>query len=513
LPKTQAILISDWNSVDENGIFTQIDGDYDYKDNLLVIFREQDSFYKVFKTSTPKLFLKENQIVINSDIIPNSYRISDGKTLLFAPSWNNRFKGIAGADFGNEWYIASSINEYNLKDNPSILINPVKVLGRPAVSLNFYKLLLNSYENLVNFYYGETEISYRFSAKDGNIDNVCVLESLEELTFPSDTDGNVLYSPSLFSKIFDSFGNKAFIKSGKTMYPLVIGNNNQSVMAFYMASGIDNLTIGFIIQGQFYGIFDNGLYSLQYLNGVLTDVAFVVSVENLQFCGNTPYEAYFFSLTNRCLYSFVGSNVLQQKQFVDKISEIKKYRYNPATQSVFLFTDIGLIVISAFGMYLIERQWKDLFLKENGVTLINDGLLTDLQYYDGEELDKQNIELETCFYGMNNETVTINDCLYFRLFSEEHEEGEVKVSATTISLKGRKTETTVFKFKASDWDALTHSVYVRYQPKEQRGLGISFSIDSPFKIASLSVGSKADAILVDKVSKGAVITPSNNDEW
>jgi hypothetical protein len=117
---------------------------------------------------------------------------------------------------------------------------------------------------------------------------------------------------------------------------------------------------------------------------------------------------------------------------------------------------------------------------------------------------------------MNNQTVTINDCLYFRIFSEEHEEGDLKVSATTISLSGRKTEETTFKIKASDWDAITHTIYLRYQPKEQRGLGVSFSIDSPFKIASLSVGSQADAILVDKVSKGAINAPqitSNNAEW
>jgi hypothetical protein len=117
---------------------------------------------------------------------------------------------------------------------------------------------------------------------------------------------------------------------------------------------------------------------------------------------------------------------------------------------------------------------------------------------------------------MNNQTVTINDCLYFRIFSEEHEEGDLKVSATTISLSGRKTEDTTFKIKASDWDSLTDSLYIRYQPKEQRGLGISFSIDSPFKIASMSVGTQADAVLIDKVSKGAINAPqqtSNNVEW
>jgi hypothetical protein len=103
-----------------------------------------------------------------------------------------------------------------------------------------------------------------------------------------------------------------------------------------------------------------------------------------------------------------------------------------------------------------------------------------------------------------------------RIFSEEHEEGNLEVSATTLSLKGRMTEKTTFKIKASDWDAITHTIYLRYQPKEQRGLGISFSINSPFKIASLSIGSQADAILIDKVSKGAINAPqitSNNVEW
>jgi hypothetical protein len=63
---------------------------------------------------------------------------------------------------------------------------------------------------------------------------------------------------------------------------------------------------------------------------------------------------------------------------------------------------------------------------------------------------------------------------------------------------------------------MTHTIYLRYQPKAQRGLGVSFSINSPFKIASMSVGTQADAILIDKVSKGAINAPaikSSNVAW
>ena len=117
---------------------------------------------------------------------------------------------------------------------------------------------------------------------------------------------------------------------------------------------------------------------------------------------------------------------------------------------------------------------------------------------------------------MNNQTVTVNDCLYMRLFSEEHEEGDLEISATTISNLGKVTEKTTFKIKKSDWDKETHTIYLRYQPKEQRGLGISFKMNSPFKIASLAVGSQPDAILIDKVSKGAITAPqvtSSNIKW
>ena len=119
-------------------------------------------------------------------------------------------------------------------------------------------------------------------------------------------------------------------------------------------------------------------------------------------------------------------------------------------------------------------------------------------------------------YGVNNQTVSINDCLYLRIFNTEHEEGELIISASTISNEGRKTEKTIFKIKASDWDKLTHTIYLRYQPKEQRGLGVSFSIDSPFNISAIGIGSQTDAILIDKVSKKAINNPqitSNNVEW
>jgi len=519
-------LVSEWNTVDLDYIFFG-DNTEDWRDNKYVYIWKNintGKWHKLIK-STPWLKLINNQVIINANTILNSVEIKDNKKLLFAPAWNNRRPYI---DFNNTssdvYYVATAINEYELKNNASIIINPVLVNGRMSININSVENTANDINNyiLANIYLNNnngTNVDYRYS-QDLVSKNFIIIESKSGLPFPSNTDGNVQYSPSLFAIQKGQYGNLVFISEGGTAYKLMT-YDNKAVMSYFLSTAIEGLQDFFTIQGQLYGILDNQIYNFSIVNEIANRGDFVVSVEGLQFVGNTPYEALFFSKTNRCLYSFTGANILNAKQFVDKISEVRNYKYNPATQSIFLITDIGVIVYSLFGIYQIDfPQCKDMYLLNNGVILTdNEGTFKYVKYYKEETTDdytKENIQLETCFYGMNNQTVTINDCLYFRIFSEEHEEGDLEVSATTISLQGRMTEKTIFRIKESDWDKETNTIYLRYQPKEQRGLGISFKINSPFKIASLSVGSQADAILVDKVSKGAINAPqrtSNNAEW
>ena len=528
------ILVSEWNSVDEKDIYFPREDNQ----NFFIIYKNinNNQWYKI-KECTPKLKLCNTQIVTNANYYKNSFDVSDKKIKLFASGWNNRailLYGVPNVSIytsdltKNNSYTAKSINEYAQENNSSIILNPVPVIvsvswfgtvqfwnnSESELFVNNYKGVdLNEVKYISSFllnYLGQDNLSYKFF----------VNKDLSGLPFPSDTNGNIAYSPSLFSEFFSSFGNDIFVKEGSNAYQLS-KYNNQPIMSYYLGTLVEGLEDVFILQGQYYGIINNQIFALQFYNGVVSSQTSVVSVKGLQFCGNTPYEALFYSKTNRCLYSFTGANVLNSKQFVDKIGVVIDYEYNPATQSIFLLTDIGVLVYSLFGTYQIDiPNAKKMYLLNNGVCIVDeDNNFRYVRYYKEDAEDdflKENIKLETCFYGMNNETVTINDCLYVRLFSEEHEEGDLEVSATTLSLKGRMTEKTTFKIKASDWDEETHSIYLRYQPKEQRGLGISFKIESPFKIASLSVGSKADAILVDKVSKGAINSPqrtSNNTEW
>ena len=521
------VLLSNWNSVDLKTLCFKT-GTYDGETKESLCYKEGDTWYVLY-TGEPAFKVLGNQIVTNIDVAGNSYDYKREKILGFAPAFNGVSDGHLGSSgtifdnsITNNFIYAAAINEYNLEDNASIILNPINLYLSDISPTPYTNHRVDFYSNTFT---RDTNIEYIYTYYRAGLNTVTGIfdKDLAGLNYPADTNGNVMYSPNLFTDIVSEFGNNAYIKTGNKGYPLVIGNNLEFVFSYYLGNEVEGLEEIFVIQGQSYVIINNYIYAINFVNGVISNTQCIVSVENLQYCGQTPYMALFFSKTNRCLYSFTGANVLNQNKLVDKITTIIGYHYNPATQSNILFTDIGIIVISVFGIFKIDEDGHKVFILDNGVCfIINDEgteKLLYLKYYlDADDTDytKENIRLDTCFYGMNNQTVTINDCLYFRLFSEEHEEGDLKVSATTISLSGRKTEETTFKIKASDWDKITHTIYLRYQPKTQRGLGVSFSIDSPFKIASLSVGSQADAILVDKVSKGAINAPqqtSNNVEW
>ena len=539
------ILATEWNSIDKDNLyFSNHFNDSSNVDDNFVIYKDinQNKWFKLFRTTKKKLVNNNGQLVANFNRLKNAIRLQDGVNLTFAPAWNNRYPFLNNYmynDFrlSNSAYFSSTINEYNLKDNASIILNPIPV-GKLTTNLTTTKLLGKQYKMTgINFYKGEdaTNCKYFFSAinnaqlniYNGNKiifldENLITDVSQSEYTgfpFPIDSNGNVQYSPSLFSKFFSSFSNDVFVKAGKNAYQLM-KSGTESIMSFYLGTLVEGLDAVFVLQGQYYGIVNNQIFSFNFVNGVVQGMTSVVSVQGLQYCGNTPYEALFFSATNRCLYSFTGANLMSVKQFVDKISVVRNYQYNPATQSIFLLTDIGVIVSSLFGVYQIDFDASKIFLLLNGVVFSdNAGNYRYIKYYQDDVADgytKENINIETCFYGSDNQTVTINDCLYMRLFSENSEAGSIEIAATTISNEGKTTEKTTIKIKSSDWDKETNSIYLRYQPQEQRGLGISFKINSPFKIASLSVGSIPDAILVDKVSKNSINAPmvqSNTNEW
>jgi hypothetical protein len=321
-------IIEDWNVI--NNFVIPSSGDK-------IIYGIDGVFYKV-EESEPSLSLKNNQLVINCNNELNCYDIERQEVLHFGSDWNCSFIGwnqtIKINSFNTAFWLSAAINEYNLKDNPSIILNARNVLLSDLSNYLKFCMNVSEYYNkcTVNIYCDQfnTAPKYKDSASTG----VTHKDYLIGLSFPNNTDGNVQYNPNIFMNFFDSFGTDVFIQDGKSTYQLM-KSDSRNIMAYFLGTLVEGLSEVFIIQGQYFGIIGDKLFSISFANGVVANVSFVVSLKGLQFCGNTPYQAIFFSNTNRCLYSFTGANVLNAMQLVDKIKEIKSYKYNPATQSIF----------------------------------------------------------------------------------------------------------------------------------------------------------------------------------
>jgi hypothetical protein len=99
----------------------------------------------------------------------------------------------------------------------------------------------------INVYSGEVEINYKgsFALSDNKM---FFNDNLKDLPFPSNTDGNVQYSPSLFATEKGKYGNLVFISEGGTAYKLMT-YDNKAVMSYFLSTAIEGLQDFFTIQG------------------------------------------------------------------------------------------------------------------------------------------------------------------------------------------------------------------------------------------------------------------------
>ena len=288
-------LVTEWNSVDGETVSC---GVFSYHSSVDVMYKDinTEKWIRVYlSNSKPKIKKIYNQLVLNvmtgKGQPYNSYRLSDGRLLQFANAWNNRapavlygwLQKLSGDVTENSYYIATSINEYNLKDNASLLLNPIACIVSADI------LIDTTFTNNYNLYEGKESAVYTRTIIDFAVLNT----DLKDLPFPINTSGNVQLSPSLFCES-KSFGNDVFIKEGSNAYQL-IKDGAESVMSYYLGTLIENLEDIFILQGQYYAIINKQIFNVQFSGGVVQSLSFVVSVENLQFCGNSDYQAYFFS--------------------------------------------------------------------------------------------------------------------------------------------------------------------------------------------------------------------------
>ena len=141
-------------------------------------------------------------------------------------------------------------------------------------------------------------------------------------------------------------------------------------------------------------------------------------------------------------------------------------------------------------IYEIEGEFIDYQELEKGIAFITDTLSYYYSVYDGD--NSQKIEAETAFYGVGENKVSIIDTWFIKLYSADSDKGSIKLKVTSLTDKGTQSEETEYKITPDMWDEMTHTYYLRYQPKLQRGIGVSLAIESDFDLIDLKCSYNVD---------------------
>lgn len=526
------VLLSEWYSLDDLFCIQE-----NHAADKVIYKTTEKKFYIVsvqtITDSNLKVYLYNNKVFTN---LVNGTALNIGKGELFRAfrDFNGRLPLITKA-FNNPTAptrnIALGINP-NYTDGESDIVSmlpnsiTINLVGTPASS-NPYIFDSDDVVEGVDLYISASgNPVYDRTFKSATRGDEFINPLKKGLEWVNATDGNIVLSPSLFAEFVSSNLNLDLIKENSDTYRMIT-YNNKKVFGYYLLSLMENVQDVFVIQGQAYAIVDNLIYAYDVDSGVAITSQPILNIQDLKFLAASPYKAYFYSSLARSVFSFTGSNVLNLEFSTTKIKNIVDSTYNPDTLSVIFTTDKELVFITNFGNFALEKpagvQNERLYISKKGLAIVYpDVTKTVFVRYsktipeDPTEFEKQPLDIETAFYGVSETQVSINDTLYLRLFDEDKEAGEVQVSAETITDVGRKTETTAFKIKSSDWDESTSSLVLRYQPKMQRGLGTSFKIKSPFSIAAMGVSNTIDNKITDSISRSAVIAPevgTNITEW
>ena len=325
--------------------------------------------------------------------------------------------------------------------------------------------------------------------------------------YPIAQGGNIRYNPNLFTEIVRSYNNKDMVISGDIAYKLLYYNNVIPILSYFLLDGVEEIDNVFVLQSSFYGVSSTRLYQMNYQDGVSVDV--IADITNMEYLGALPSQALFWSAQNRAIYSFQGNCIMKLMQYANDLTGIFGKWYNPATQELFLDTNIGILVFSDLGTYCLEWETEtdtktvaDMFFFTDRfyVNLLNDTTHTYCYSYNLlEGYTSNNIKFVTKYYGNGNTPFTVNN-IYIRLYNQgvANAEGSIVFKGHTITDIGTHTDTKEVLIGGTDdptanpptvageqWDAETNTMLVKYTPQYNRGLGFSLEVETTFPIIDI----------------------------
>lgn len=512
---TLGTLVTPWGS---------ISGDkkvYELNSNCVTYFDVDLKLHtkiEIKNNNNPLTFIGD-YVVINTTSYLNCYHIPTGARKHWASDWNNTFTlGDADRNYMVQYFSSPLSNividggfvNINLVGGQNIGYKKTEIPSLFALETTVYKRELYSgswsdIKPLIKPGTSDTNTieifqngKYAYSYLTSKITE----SSLDGQDAPA---GNPIYNIPIIFTVYKGSLDVSLIGFGSEVRFALLVSAEGEIRYQYYDTSITELLDVFIVQGQAYGIQNNQIYRVEIAGNVVNKETAIVDITGLKFVANTIYNAYFYSPTARAIYAFGADNNLTMFSQADTITGISGASYMPSTGSIILgTTECTYVLNESFGIYRLPniKNFAYADQKEDTITLVdNTGSSWELSFEEkpGEDgWEKQSVIIDTQFYGAGSNVVSVNDCWYIRVTDPEHSEGEVKLAVSSLTDIGRTTETRNYKIKAKDWDEMTHTYYIRFQPKLQRAVGVSLHLESPFKVAYIGVGATPETLQLNK---------------
>ena len=473
----------------------------------MISFKTTEGFVVVSVNvdSNTSLKVLDNRYILLG--ITSYYNVYDTKKKTwkhFAPDFNNRYifmTDYSGSystweTYQNNGKAATAVSAYGANYEvlntpfPATIFAPYNfLLPKDITVLKGYGLDCYSPDTDVDIYYGLQETDgnapeYKESWRNGSSYSNPKLAG----TFYA---FNTAVVPSIFSDFIEGHTNKGIIVESGHSYFQSYANATKPIYLIDISTQLEGIEGYFIIQGQYFAIVNGVIYRF-------TQTGFndsIVQVDNMKLLGFTPYEAIFWSYTNKTIYSFTGDSLLTPFTQADSIETIYSSKYNPNTQSVYILTDDGAYIFSSEQLLRLDyTQYKETFITKKGVCFKNDNELLFISYNKADGYEVLPIELETEFYGEGNSIKSVNDCVYIRFFSKDMATGKIEISSSTLTEGTYTTDTKTIAVSSGMWDKVHKTLFIRYQPRYQSATGFNVKIKSPFAIATLQISNTPETV-------------------
>ena len=284
----------------------------------------------------------------------------------------------------------------------------------------------------------------------------------------------------------DGFNTISLLKVGNNTLQLLV-KESELLLVYNILSNVNNVSEYFVLQGQQYGIINNYINKVDMVNGQVVSQIPITSVEGLKFLGNTDKQAFFFSQMNKTIQYFAADNTLEFLMDATEIDNNTTTVFAKQTNDIFLLLNDKVVVFTNGGsMYEMLTRAEYITFGDNSWS---DGNKTWSYYKTDTEQERVPIELETLWFGDIATRRLMNvDCIYIELYDDNYMPGKFEISFDGLVNNTASTKKQTFNVKSNDYDRVTKTVYLRYQPAFQNCAAFKLNIKSDLAIKRIAVG-------------------------